>query len=349
MHTPAEPNSDGWISFQPSPDGRYDLVDADRFVLPHDMKSGDRAIDPCAIGYFPPHVKAVSEVGDLGALEVICNAFYSDASFFRVLRFPGILAQKGKFDTDLKRLHQLEQDRLKTKCELLEAFGIKTKEEEQAERDNRADYTAAQCADVLFSKAKQGDPIAAERLLSLVILLTRMLDQLDGSPKSPLAELQKWNIRWPRLVSNHPFYRTDAAPPEKLGAGYPFQINSSSRWDPENPITQVAVHLIVYLTRLRQALKRFKETAVGGAATFTEPMHRLLQLGNLQENAPAWWEEAWGHFTESYPKPEEETFFQRWVQGESHKKSPGRIRERIRSKLRDTFLSVSGYSKLHPR
>jgi hypothetical protein len=58
MHAPADPNSDGWISFQQSPDGRYELIEADRFVIPRDMKSGDRAIDPCAIAYFPPHVKS---------------------------------------------------------------------------------------------------------------------------------------------------------------------------------------------------------------------------------------------------------------------------------------------------
>jgi hypothetical protein len=198
-------------------------------------------------------------------------------------------------------------------------------------------------------KAKQGDPVAAERFLSLVMLLIKKLDELGKSSPSTIAALQQWNIRWPRLVSNHPLYRTQAAPPDDLGGGYPFQISSSSRWNPESPITQVAVHLILYLARLRLALKRFQATGSNASAKFSEPMHRLLQLGDLQENAPSWWDEAWLHFTASYPKPNDDWLFRRWVQGETHKKSPGKVRERIRSKLRDAFLSVSGYSKLHPR
>lgn len=352
MHAPADPNSDGWISFQQSPDGRYELIDADRFVLPRDIKSGDRAIDPCAIGYFPPHVKSELGAGDLGALatpEAFNKPTFPEAFLLLSESNPGLLAAKGKFDTDLKRLRKLEEERAKNACQWKEAFGIKTEADKEEDRNLVADYMAAHYAEVLFLKAEQGDPTAAERFLSLVVLLIKKLDELEKSSPSTVATLQRWNIRWPRLVSNHPFYRAQAFPPEDLGSGYPFKVNPSCRWDPESPITQVAVHLILYLTRLRQALERFRATGNNATAKFAEPMHRLLQLGDLQENAPDWWEEAWLHVTARYPKPEEDWIFRRWVQGETHKRSPGRVRERIRSKLRDTFLSVSGYRKLHPR
>ena len=352
MHAPADPNSDGWISFRQSPDGLYELIDADRFVLPRDLKSGDRGIDPCAIGYFPPHVKSVLGAGDLGALETP-EAFSKPTEFDEVLLLltqptpPAVLAAQGKFDTDLKRLQKLEEERARNTCQWKEAFVTKTPADEEKDRNLLADYMAAHYAEVLFLKAKHGDPIAAERLLSLVMLLIKKLDELEKLSPSTVKVLQNWNIRWPRLVSNHPFYRTQADPPEKLGSGYVVPISSSSRWDPESPIAQVALHLIQYLLRLRQALEQFQGTVDSASVRFTKPMHRLLQLGELQTTAPAWWEEAWLHFTASYPKPETDSLFRRWVQGETHKKSPGRIRERIRFKLQNAFISVSGYRKLH--
>lgn len=350
MHAPADPNSDGWISFRQSSDGRYELIDADRFVLPRDLKSGDRGIDPCAIGYFPPHVKPEMGAGDLGALatpEAFSKPALPEAFLLLSESNPGLLAAKGKFDTDLKRLRKLEEERAKNACQWKEAFGIKSEADKEEDRNLVADYMAAHYAEVLFLKAKHGDPIAAERFLSLVMLLIKKLDELGKSSPSTVEALQKWNIRWPRLVSNHPFYRTQADPPEKLGSGYVVPISSSSRWDPESPIAQVALHLIQYLLRLRQALEQFQGTVDSASVRFTEPMRRLLQLGELQTTAPAWWEEAWLHFTASYPKPETDSLFRRWVQGETHKKSPGRIRERIRFKLQNAFISVSGYRKLH--
>ena len=354
MHAPADPNSDGWISFRQSSDGRYELIDADRFVLPRDLKSGDRGIDPCAIGYFPPHVKSVLGAGDLGALETP-EAFSKPTEFDEVLLLltqptpPAALAAKGKFDTDLKRLRKLEEEMARNTCQWKEAFGTKSPADEEKDRNLLADYMAAHYAEVLFLKAKHGDPIAAERLLSLVMLLIKKLDELGKSSPATVEALQKWNIRWPRLVGNHPFYRTQADPPQKLGSGYPFKINSGNRWNPESPITKVAVHLILYVTRLQSAAKRFMDGNANKVVKFEQSLCNLLPLGDLQDNAPAWWEEAWLHFTARYPHPEDDWLFRQWVQGETHKKSPGRIRERIRSKLRDAFLSVSGYSKFNLR
>jgi|GEM_PF-5616598 len=352
MHAPADPNSDGWISFRQSPDGLYELIDADRFVLPRDMKSGDRAIDPCAIGYFPPHVKPEMGAGDLGALatpEAFSKPALPEAFLLLSESNPGLLAAKGKFDTDLKRLRKLEEEMAKNACQWKEAFGIKSEADKEKDRNLVADYMAAHYADVLFQKAKRGDPIAAERFLSLVMLLIKKLDELGKSSPSTAKALQKWNIRWPRLVSNHPFYRTQADPPQRLGSGYPFEIDSSTRWNPESPITRVAVHLILYVTRLQSAAKRFMAGNANKVVKFEQSLCNLLPLGDLQDNAPAWWEEAWLHFTARYPHPEDDWLFRQWVQGETHKKSPGRIRERIRSKLRDAFLSVSGYSKFNLR
>jgi hypothetical protein len=192
---------------------------------------------------------------------------------------------------------------------------------------------------------RQGDVRAAQRYLEILTVLIEQLQHLEKDAPEAFHELLRWRIRWPAFLSKHPHYNNLGSLPAKLAHGYPFILDGACRWDPENDITRVAIHLLLYVYRMQLALKGFcGETRVGRSG-LDPKLTAFLDLGELPDAAPDWWEVAYLAFLETYPHPENGGRFSNWVTGKSHTRSPGRKRERIREKLRDGFFSVAGHNK----
>ena len=106
----------------------------------------------------------------------------------------------------------------------------------------------------LMARVRQGDPSAAELCLELVLIMVEQLHALRKDKPTAFDDLVRWQIRWPGLLSRHPFYDDQSVPPANLGADFPVTIDKAAIRNPEHDVTQVALHLVFFLHRLRTAL-----------------------------------------------------------------------------------------------
>ena len=350
MCTPAEPNSDGWTSFELTPERLYDLVPSDCFLLPEDAQGDHRALHPAAISYFPSQIKGKRDSGDAGLIDAIMISRKWAVEDFLAGRTKdfnvswsawcalveeiqlSVKATRGHFDHELRQISQKH-------CEFANILAPIQDRGRNLMREN-PEYAIAIYAQRLWDEIGRGSVHAARRYLEVLTVMVERLHQMATTSPKVFHELQRWHLRWPGLLSNHPYYARYSVPPKNLGHRYPFPIDQSCRWDPSSDISQVAIHLILYLHRLREALIKFCKANAVPPIQLGPNLRIILSLKDIQDEAPAWWEHAVAAFHATYPDPENQERFEAWVKASSHRKSPGRIRERIREKLRDAGSSL---------
>lgn len=195
----------------------------------------------------------------------------------------------------------------------------------------------------LLQRARDGDVEAANRYVHVLILMIEQLQQLEKDAPDVYRKLPEWRLRWPALLSNHPYYAREGNLPETLSKGYQLTIDKSTRWKPDNDVTQVALQLVLYLHRLRLALKDFL-----GTHSDARPdafLAAVRDLGELTHDEQKWWKCVLRVFVETYPRADEVERFKKWVTAKSHKKTPGVFRARITETLRSAFFSLAGYTQ----
>lgn len=383
MSTPTPLSDDDGTPFVKGADGLFYLTDRNQFLSPDDERDADDepADDPSSLNYFPRHLKlhpfwSQSTVGmilNFGMQPIGCSQID-----------PERIASECEEEARNLRKETGGADTLPAGFALAEEMELLARSWRQAmegsspelsglvEAKTKAAILWLQLAHRLHEDAvKGGDSVSAESALGdledrltwqigwlcrlveagdhgasdfYLELLTAMIELIrrNGASFEPLMRL---SLRWPALVSRHPFYARHNIPPEGLGLDYPFAAHEGSRWTPDNPLTLVAIHLFLYTHRLNQQAVKFLQSHGLGNDALEGRLRPAATLGALPASAPEWWSFAREAFLTTYPAPETNEQFRDWVTGESHQKSPGRVRARILEKLRDAFFSVAGHNK----
>ena len=197
----------------------------------------------------------------------------------------------------------------------------------------------------LFRQIKQGNHEAADLYLDLVMMMIHELNRLQETAPDIYRQLLCWRVRWPGILSNHPYFADHAMAPRELGHGYPFEVDPTCRWDPAMDSRYVAMRLIMYIQRLREIIGHYSKDTLASRKTLAPLLRDALALGELRDDTLRWWEFGYARFLDAYNRPEEVERFSRWITAASHRKSPGRIRARIRDKLYEAFASIASYRK----
>ena len=384
MSTTAEPNGDDGNPFVKGANGLFHLTDRNQFLSREDDRDSDDepSDDPGTLNYFPRHLALYpfwyqTQIGmalTFGTQptndrqihpEAIAKGCEEEAQRLRQNEtrgadvIPGAIALADEMDQIAGTWRKVMEGNSPEIRSLVESkataagLWLQLAHHLHVEAVKNGDSETAQSAlgdfedrltwqiGWLWSLVAGGDPGAPDLYLEL---LTGMIEQLRRNEKS-FEPLMRLSLRWPALVSRHPFYARHNVPPEGLGSDFPFVAHEGSRWNPNSTLTLVAIHLLLYTHRLNQQAVKFLRTQGLTVMDLDERLRPAVTLDDLPEAAPQWWEFSREAFLSSYPAPEKCEQFADWVTGESHRKSPGRVRARILEKLRDAFFSVAGHNK----
>lgn len=371
---PAEPNSDHWISFHRSGKGRFTLAETCAFRLPEDTAVDDRVWDAAGINLFPKELAVDVSWADLNGhydAFVQAKAPEEEAKAYEARAAQAAQRPASSTSTDASDAGLATKDDRDFASEEFrkiskiwgEIAANEVSEESMALVRTRLNMTCAwalladrllddaasraveriqQDVQRLLQRMSEGKEEVGDMYFDLITTLIHQMNNLRETQGEMVDRMVRWRVRWPALTAAHPPFRRYQDPPKSLGSGYPFRMDSGSRWDPALDAGQVALHLAFFMDRLKQAVTKFAKDGRHPPTRFHQSLQDVLALKALPKSATDWWEPAKWHFLKEYPEPESNPRFDAWLTSPDHRKSPKEMRRRILERLGQTFTSVLG-------
>lgn len=166
----------------------------------------------------------------------------------------------------------------------------------------------------------------------------RLLERLRELRPNDVKEVMSYFTSWPVIRSSHPFFDTKNQKEllKQLGTKLEFRIDEEARWVPQSYSSRIALELYEHVKRVRSDVHRRKEAI----QPLLSARAANLQLFASGKAAEQWWEVAWEFLVDAYePVTTPEL---RSLIPNSQVKTPGRIKAKIREKLRSAFIHLPG-------
>jgi len=176
-------------------------------------------------------------------------------------------------------------------------------------------------------RARNGDAKALGAYTVLAIMMSEGLSQMMVADPEVFRPIARGEIRWPLMRSTHPLN----CDPDSLlkdihlGTGAELQIDNFSKWHPDRA-AQVAIHLMIHVKNLR-------EHSLSKSLIPLPPFSK--------DSALDWWKSAEHCFDYSYRRPERVSGLAAIVTAQSKRKSPGRMRQKIKETIKARFLAMA--------
>ncbi|MHC1765921.1 MAG: hypothetical protein AB9869_16755 [Verrucomicrobiia bacterium] len=191
----------------------------------------------------------------------------------------------------------------------------------------------------LASKSRNGDGDALWHFASSAIMAAEGLSQITRANPKALVPVAQGHVRWPLMTSTHPFVsdKQSLLREIKLGSSYPWlQLDKYSKWK-KDTASAIAFELVKYLDEARQ-----DNLEIVFACGSVGRMRKVLPAFS-KETAEKWWLFAKDALLQSYPEPQNVPELASICTTPSRRKSKGRIKEAIVSKIRKRFFAMAAY------
>jgi hypothetical protein len=220
-------------------------------------------------------------------------------------------------------------------------------------------YSAINILKELIRQIKAESSDAAEVCTKITIEMVEIINALKRASPKLFNDAARKRTQWPVLRSRHPLYcEAEDDLLANVGKGYDFIIDSSAKWNPEDPGTKIAMDLYFYMDELREKATAF----VKKKNTYVERKKILArrpwieQVANLQDfnrdTALDWWKLAVIFLKDNYPDPiavpplailaNAKSNQQAGPIRSADKKLPGNIRRDIYHNIKGKFISLAG-------
>lgn len=220
-------------------------------------------------------------------------------------------------------------------------------------------YAAINILKELIGQIKTDSPDAADVCTKIAVKMVETINTLKNAKPKLFEKIAKRKTRWPVLRSRHPFY---CEPEDVLladvGKSYEFIIDSSAKWNPNDPGTKVAMDLYFYLDDLRDKANAFIKMEIAGTGKKKILADRpwINQVAILKDfnrdSALDWWRFAVIFLKDSYPEPNEVPMLANVANTKQHyranttrssgKPSIGNLKRDIFHNIKGKFISLAG-------
>lgn len=221
---------------------------------------------------------------------------------------------------------------------------------EESEKDPECNMDTQEAVNILLAKIASylklvislADMGNLSGMIGVSEVASRTVDNLNriasSKPRSVqvIAHLRE---RWPVQMSLHPKLCDDYKSLLKaieLGRALHKDFSPGARWV-RDEVGKIAEDLLTFMSNFRKAYIHLDPC-------YANLGKEAALLGEFEDKdaARAWWAVAEKVFLLTYPHPEALPEFAKLVTAASHRKSPGRIRQRFLSLLESRFISYAG-------
>lgn len=220
-------------------------------------------------------------------------------------------------------------------------------------------YAAINILKELIGQIKTDSPDAADVCTKITIKMVETINTLKNAKPKLFEKIAKGKPQWPVLRSRHPFYcEAEDVLLADVGKSYEFIIDSSAKWNPNDPGTKVAMDLYFYLDDLRDKANAFINMEIVGMEKKKILAERpwINQVAMLKEfnrdSALDWWRLAVIFLKDSYPEPNKVTMLANVANTKQHYRantkrssgilSPGNFNRDIFHNIKGKFISLAG-------
>ena len=219
---------------------------------------------------------------------------------------------------------------------------------------------AAQNICELLGNAAVGSRDAAEQCAKVLCFAVNVMNDLRLKHPKLFQSLVRQSDRWPVLKSTHPrFDDNEIALMQDLGKDLTPFFDSSTKWNPQDPVTKVAIEIYEHVERMREKAKHFiwqgqKKPTKEWKQTLAENpwISELASLGKFDhDSAVIWWEHGRRFFDRTYPDPLK-IFGLTQTRVEKSKARPvyagtlsrpiSHIKRDLKKEIKDKFISLAG-------
>jgi hypothetical protein len=219
---------------------------------------------------------------------------------------------------------------------------------------------AAQNICELLGNAAVGSRDAAEQCAKVLCFAVNVMNDLRLKHPKLFQSLVRQSDRWPVLKSTHPrFDDNESELMQDLGKGLTPFFDSSTKWNPQDPVTEVAIEIYEHVERMREKAKHFiwlgqKKPTKEWKQTLSENpwIIELASLGKFDhDSAVIWWEHGRRFFDRTYPdplkifgltQPRVKQSNARPVYAGTLSRPISHIKRDLKKEIKDKFISLAG-------